>query len=176
MPRRRPDGWRSTQRRADDGAIDSEQEVRASAPVVERSAQGAAALGRGYWREVTRASRGLVRARERADGVQLRLGGIGPALLRLGPAELAGGPGAVSATYPILGGLLAHEPGGVFTVCQSEEARPLVVTAVRGFHPRLAARNGRPPITGALYEQVQRRVHVAISRRYLRRLLAEGAR
>jgi hypothetical protein len=55
-----PEGWRSTERRCDDGAIASEQRMQVPRPPVERSAGGARRLGRGYWLEVTRASRGLV--------------------------------------------------------------------------------------------------------------------
>jgi hypothetical protein len=175
MPRRL-DGWRSTQGRAPDGAIDSEQQLRATRPAVERSEQGAAALGRAYWREVTRASRGVVRAREDARGVELRLLAFGPTLLRFGPAELRVGAEGVGAAYPIRGGLLARSPGGTLSVSQSDGDAPVLSAAVRGFHPRLAARQGRPPFTDALYEHVQRRVHVAISRRYLWRLTVEGAR
>lgn len=175
MPRRL-DGWRSTQGRAPDGAIDSEQQLRAPRPAVERSERGAAALGRAYWREVTRASRGLVRARDSDCGVELRLLGFGPALLRLGPAELRVDADGVGAAYAIHGGVLAQAPGGTLSVSQSDGEAPVLTAAVRGFHPRLAARHGRPPFTGALYEHVQRRLHVAISRRYLWRLTVEGAR
>ena len=41
---------------------------------------------------------------------------------------------------------------------------------ISGFVPRLAAKPGRPPWTGTLYDQVQSRIHVAISRRYFSRL------
>jgi hypothetical protein len=169
------EGWSSTQGRAPDGAIDSEQQLRASRPAVERSEQGAAALGHAYWREVTRASRGVIRAHDGAGGIDLRLFGIGPSLLRLGTAELRVDADGVGASYPIRGGLLARTAGGMLSVSQSDGDAPILAAAVQGFHPRLAAPQGRPPFTGALYEHVQRRLHEAISRRYLRRLGEEGA-
>ena len=42
--------------------------------------------------------------------------------------------------------------------------------------PSLAARQGERDWTGALYSQVQSRVHVAISRRYFARLIGEARR
>jgi hypothetical protein len=50
------DGWESWQGQTDDGAIESEQRVMLSEPVVEFSAAGAERLGRAYWREVERAT------------------------------------------------------------------------------------------------------------------------
>ena len=63
----------------------------------------------------------------------------------------------MSCRYPILGGLLSGREGGSLTL--SQDGRDLSV-AVNGFYGR------------RIYEHVQRRVHVAISRRYFRRLLA----
>jgi hypothetical protein len=164
------DGWRSTQGRAQDGAIDSEQQLRAARPAVERSEQGAAALGHAYWREVTRASRGLVRSRDDARGVELRLLGLRPALFRFGPPELRVGGDGVVAVYPIRGGLLTRSPVGTFSVSQSDGETPVLAAAVRGYHPTLDA------FAGWLYEHGQHRLHVAISRRYLWRLSVQGAR
>ena len=164
MSRRRSEplgGWRSTQSRLEDGTIVSVQRAVAPAPVVEASEQGARRLGRSYWLEVERAGRGLVRCRVQAAGVQVRLAGLGPPLLAFGPAEVAVAEGHVGCRYPIVGGLLARRPGGSLGVAQVREGRIELRAAVEGFAPRLRA----------LYD-LQRRAHVAISRRYLRRLLA----
>jgi hypothetical protein len=55
---------------------------------------------------------------------------------------------------------------------QEGDAPVALASAITGFFPRLAAPAGRPGWTGALYEQVQRRLHQAISKRYFRALLA----
>jgi hypothetical protein len=47
-------------------------------------------------------------------------------------------------------------------------------STITGFFPRLAARQGEPDWTGALYSHVQSRIHVAVSRRYFKRLIAEA--
>ncbi len=75
------DGWQASHRQAPDGAIESEQRIALSRPVVEFSTAGAERLGRSYWREVRRLTGSLVRPRERGGSLELRLLG-GPVLLR----------------------------------------------------------------------------------------------
>ena len=82
------------------------------------------------------------------------------------PTRTARQPGC----YPITGGLLARRPAGSITLTQSGRDTVELSSRISGFVPRLAARPGRPPWTGTLYEQVQSRIHVAISRRYFSRL------
>jgi hypothetical protein len=159
------DGWRSTQSRAADGAIESDERVRAAAPVVDRSEAGARALGDRYWREVASASHGVVRRRRTHDSVELRLFGRGPCLLRFGPVETTYGTDHTCCRYPIRGGLLARRPGGSLTLSQTGADRPEFRAAVQGFAPRLGSRP---------YERIQRRLHLAISRRYFRRLIEEA--
>jgi hypothetical protein len=74
--------------------------------------------------------------------------------------------------YPIVNGFLVRRAGG--TISFSQEAGPplALASAITGFFPRFAAPPGRPGWTGALYEQVQRRLHQAVSKRYFRALLA----
>jgi len=167
-------GWRSVQGRGPDGAIDSDERVTVLRPVVEQSVDGARSLGDRYWLEVRRASRGLLRARRTADGLELRLLGRGPAVLRFGRPETALGEGEVSCRYPILGGLLARRPGGTISLSQTAGDEPQLRAAVTGFVPRLGLRPGLPDWSGALYDRLQRRAHVAISRRYFRRLIDEA--
>jgi hypothetical protein len=170
---RRFEAWRSTQRRTAAGAVETEQRVKATHPVVELSDRGGRFLGSRYWVEVTRATRGLVRCHETLRGVELRLLGLRPSLLTLGPAEIAVEGERVSCSYPIRGGLLARRAGGALSVWQTGREQPELCTAVSGFFPRLGARSGLPRWSGALYEQAQRRLHVAISRRYFGRLITE---
>ena len=74
------------------------------------------------------------------------------------------------------GGLLARRPAGEIVFAQvggSPPSRPLDDSRLL---PELAARQGERDWTGALYSHVQSRVHVAISRRYFARLIAEARR
>lgn len=155
-----PDGWRSTERRRNDGAVESEQRALGTGPAVELSELGARELGAAYWRELSRTCRGLVRCRERDGGLALLLLGAGPALLAFGPAEVGVEGERVSCRYPIRGGLLARRPVGALALGQS--GSELTVT-VSGYFPRLAR---------GLFG-LQRRAHVAIARRYLERLTTQ---
>ena len=156
-------GWRSIHGPGPDGAIDSDERVTAARPVVERSEAGARSLGERYWQEVSRASRGLARGCTTTDGLELRVLGRGPSLLRFGGPELLSDREVVSCGYPILGGLLARRAGGAISLSQTAGDEPELRAAVTGFVPRL----------GGLY-RIQRRAHVAISRRYFRRLIHEA--
>ena len=168
------EGWRSVEVRGADGAIDSDERVTASRPVVQWSEEGARRLGDRYWLEVTRAGRGMVRLRQQPDGFELRLFGVGPCLLRFGSAETAHNRNQVSCRYPILRGLLARRAGGAVVMTQTGRDEPELRAAVTGFVPRFGLRPGFPPWSGAIYEQVERRLHLEISRRYFRRLI-DGA-
>jgi hypothetical protein len=170
------EGWESCQRQAEDGAVESEQRATLPEPVVEFSAAGAERLGRAYWREVHRVTWSLVRPRERRGSLELRLLGRGPALLRFGRPSVEATETLASCTYPIEGGLLASRSAGEITFVQTGGPEPAVRSTIRGFFPRLAAREGEPDWAGALYSQLQSRVHVAISRRYFAGLIAEGRR
>lgn len=170
------DGWETWQRQTGDGAVESEQRVVLRAPLVEFSSAGAEYLGRAYWREIERVTRGVVRPRERNGTLQLRVFGRGPALLRFGPPALAATDRLVSCSYPIHGGLLAQRPVGEIVFAQVGGSPPIVSSTIRGFFPSLAGRRGERDWTGALYSQVQSRVHVAISRRYFARLIEEAGR
>jgi hypothetical protein len=69
--------------------------------------------------------------------------------------------------------LLALRPVGEIVFAQVDGSPPIVRSTIRGFFPSLAGRRGERDWTGALYSQVQSRVHVAISRRYFARLIEE---
>lgn len=162
--RRKLDGWSSTQRRDTDRSITSEQSVRLLRPAVEQSEDGARELGSRYWRELAAASHRLLRCREDAAGVEVHLPG-GLLLLGFGPAETSLGDDLVVCRYPIRGGLLARRGAGALRFSQRGGEEPELRMAVTGFHPRWS---------GSLYELVQKRVHVAISRRYLCRLTSDA--
>jgi hypothetical protein len=168
-------GWSTVQRVGDGGVIDSEQRATTSHRVVDVSEHGARWLGRAYWLEVERAAYGLLCVRERADGLDLRVRGRGPVLLRLGPAEVTFEPDRVVCAFPIRGGLLARRPGGVLALSESRGEPVELRAAVHGFFPRLGIRPGRPRWIGGLYDVAQVRAHVAISRRYFARLIAEAS-
>jgi hypothetical protein len=170
------DGWESWQHQTGDGAVESQQGVVLREPVVDFSAAGAKCLGFAYWREVERVSRGLVRPRERNGTLELRVFGRGPTLLRFGRPTLQATDTLVRCSYPIEGGLLAQRPAGEIVFAQVGGSPLIVRSTIRGFFPSLAARQGERDWTGALYSQIQSRVHVAISRRYFARLIREARR
>jgi hypothetical protein len=167
--------WESTQRQTALGAVESEQRVRLVRPVVDGSVDGAQRLGSAYWQQVERFTFGLVRSRQGVDGVGLRLLGRRPLLLAFGEPVMTLTEGSLRCGYPIIGGLLAYQPGGEIVFAQDQVGDRLWLrSSIRGFFPALAARPGEPDWTGALYSQVQRRIHLAISRRYFSRLIGEA--
>ena len=169
-------GWSSSHRRRSDGAIDSTQRMVAPRPVVERTVEGAMMLGAAYWREVERLTHGLVRMHSRSDQMELRVASGGPTLLRFGSPQLSVATDAVSATYPIVGGMLARRAAGSITLSMRGGADHVELrSAITGYYPTLAARPGAPAWTGELYEQVQARIHARISRRYFHRLIDRAA-
>ena len=158
------DGFRSTERRGPDRSLVTEQTLKTGRPIVPFSDAGARALGGGYWVEVTRATRRLLRYCETGDGLELRILGVGPALLRFGGVQVAVGTEHISCSYRIRGGLLALGEGGTISVSQVGRSPTELRVAVDGFLAR----------SGLVYA-MQRRLHVAISRRFFRRLISEEA-
>jgi hypothetical protein len=126
--------------------------------VVPDTEEGARRLGSEYWQAVQTATFGLVRPRTTTVGVELRA--LGVVLLGFGPPATAAHGGHVSAAFPIRRGLLVRRPGGTITLEQTADGE--IRSRITGFHPRLG---------GPLYSQVQRRFHLAVSRRYFRRLI-----
>ena len=174
--RRLPGTWSSSEAQAASGAFESVQRVELPAPVVERSAAGARRLGEVYWRELERTTVGLVRAQPTSAGLQLRLLGVGPALLRFGQPELSVEQRSVTCCYPIRGGVLARLPAGSISFAQTGWDHVELRSTISGFFPRLAARPDRPRWIGLLYPHVQVRLHVALGRRYFGRLWREAGR
>jgi hypothetical protein len=168
--------WQASQRQTSDGAVESEQRVVVDTPAVGFDEAGAAALGERYWLEVRRATFGLVRTRRGAHGLELKVLGRGPALLSFAAPVLEAETGIIRCTFPISGGLLTRRAAGELSFAQLDGDRIELRSAIRGFYPALAAHDGRRDWTGALYNLVQSRIHVAISRRYFTRLAAEEPR
>jgi hypothetical protein len=168
-------GWRSSHRQTDAGAVESQQRATLDAPVVEFSEEGARDLGERYWAQVERSTLGLVRAEYGGESLELRLVVGRPLLLRFAPPRLEASPTLVRCTYPIVGGLLARRPNGEISFAQSSGGPAEVTSTIRGFFPRLAARQGRPDWSGALYNHIQSRIHISISRRYFASLI-EGSK
>ena len=168
-------GWESVEERSGDGAVSSVQRARFGRPVVSFSDAGARQLSSTYWREVERSTRRFVRAAESPGGVSLHAFGRGPALLCFGPAEITATPAVAGCGHAIAGGLLARKPSGEIRFEQrARDDGVLVVSAISGFHPTLAARPGMPVWTGELYKRVQSRLHVFVGRRYFDCLVQEG--
>jgi hypothetical protein len=92
--------WSSTQTRSPAGAFESVQRIVFPVPVVACSADGARRLGELYWCEVERSTFGVIRARAGASGLEVRLLGVGPALLRFGQPEHTVRSNSVSCLYP----------------------------------------------------------------------------
>lgn len=146
-----------------DGAVESEQRVELRRPVVERSEDGARRLASWYWAELRRFGRGLLSVREHPGGIDVRVLGRGPLLLALGPVETGRTATSTAAAHQILGGLLVRRAGGRISFEQLEGEPVELRSRIAGFHPR----------RGPFYGLVQWNLHVAVSRRYFRRLIDE---
>ena len=130
-------------------------------PVVEFSAAGAERLGRSVLARGSppdRLARAPARARRLARTAAARRAGA--AALR--PADARGQRDPSLLQLPDPGGLLARRAAGELSFEQTADA---LRSTIRGFFPRVAN-----------YDRLQGRLHVAVSRRYFRRLIAEAAR
>jgi hypothetical protein len=141
-------------------------------PVVEESPAGAAELAELYWREVERATLGIVRARGRNDTVSLVLARA-VTLFVFGIPSVRAEEGAVACTLPILGGLLVERAGGELTIVQRTEP-PEAQVVVSGYRPRLASGTLRR-LRRLVYVHAQARVHSVIGERFLAALEERAA-
>jgi hypothetical protein len=144
--------------RVRNGTVDSEQWALSPEPVVAPTLEGARRLGHEYWRAVTRSTLGLVRVRESRDGVELRIVGLGPALLALEPANVGVEDDRVACTFRIVGGVLSRRSGGTLTLAQVGLETAELRVAVNGFHLRLG---------GLLFFPLEQLLHASVTRRYL---------
>jgi hypothetical protein len=167
-------GWDSWQRQTAGGAVESGQRVLLDRAVVEFNQGGAESLGGAYWDEVQRSTFGLVRIHKRGPALDLCVFGCGPRLLSFGAPAVEVAPSRVGCRYSIGGGLLARKLEGEISFTQSAAGQIELRSVIRDFFPSLAARADGPRWTGALYNVVQSRIHVWISRRYFARLIGEA--
>jgi hypothetical protein len=125
-------------------------------------------MGRASWRIATgsRCRGSAVGSSVAAKHLSDSSCGCSGAVLSFGPAERTSDVDEVRCRYPIAGGLLTRQPGGELSLSQSGSQPAELRAAVRAFVPRWS---------GTWYEQVQLRFHVAISRRYFKRLIAEAS-
>jgi hypothetical protein len=154
-------GWTSTQRTAVDGAVESEQRVLVDVRLVERTEDGARRLADCYWDELIGFGRRLISARRHPGGVEVRLLRRGPILLALGPLEAAISDSTTAASHAILSGLLVRRGGGRISFEQVEGDPIELRSRITGFYPR----------RGPFYGLVQGKLHIAVGRRYFRRLI-----
>lgn len=148
--------------------VDSEERIALARPVVDGSEAGARHLGDRYWDELARSTRGLVRARRRADGVDVRLGRL-VTLLRFGPPETTSTDEETASRYPITGGVLAARPGGTLAIVQRSTPSLELAVAVHGYAARLGPEGPGRRLRGTLYARFQLRAHRVVSRRFLER-------
>jgi hypothetical protein len=159
------EGYSSRDSRAPDGTIETEQRLVTPAPVVPLTGEGGDALGRAYRDAIVGVSRGLVRVAVGQRGVVIRLAGLHSPLLRLAPPDVTVEGDRLTCRYPIVGGLLVRRGGGALVVAQAGRGPTELRVAVTGFSARLGG--------GSMYRLLQQRIHLAVSRRFFRRLLEE---
>ena len=147
----------------------AEQRIALGSSAVETSETGARRLGEEYWAEISRVTRGLVRARAGRDGVELTLVGRFT-LFGFGPSEPTVDDERTSCRFEILRGLLVARAGGSLTITQNTRPPRELIVAVDGYIPRLDPTRDRSGAGGFLYTQLQERAHNAVGRRYLERM------
>lgn len=151
------------------------QTIELAGPVVEETERGALALSEPYWAEIRRVTLGLVAARARAHGVELRLART-VTLFRFGSPRTATEPGWVECRFAITGGLLAKEERGWLTFTQRIADSPRLEVSVEDYVPRLSSQRESKSLRRLVYRQVQERAHRAIGQRYLERMARRAAR
>jgi hypothetical protein len=162
--------WSTREKRTVAGAVESRQWILLSRELVSADKAGGRELGRRYLAEVARFSRGLVRPRARAGGVELVLAGVVP-LLRFAEPEVGHQDGTVACRYTLRGGLLVARPGGSLTVVQRRDGELELV--VVEYFPRLGGSTWRRSLHRALYTALQARAHRAVGGRFLERAAGE---
>ena len=115
-----------------------------------------------YWDALNGFGRRLFIAREHSGGVDVRVLRGGPVLLALGPVETEISRTTIAALATrSCGGLLVRRRGGRISFEQLEGEPIELRSRISGFYPR----------RGPFYGLVQWKLHVAVSRRYFRRLI-----
>jgi GNAT superfamily N-acetyltransferase len=137
-------------------------------------------LARGYWRYLNQISLGLLRIAYSGSARSIVVVWRRFELLRFRAPRYDTGPGFGRVTWPIERGVLVA-PGGrgrgylSFDVRRAEaqaegEGRVRVRAVVSNFYPLLRGSGRFARIGGVIYSQTQLRVHVLVTRGYLRSL------
>jgi hypothetical protein len=137
--------------------------TRLERPVVPASEAGALHLGELYLRELRRATGTLVRPNLCDGRVSLTFVGLFD-LISFGRAVPATAVANVECRFPIVGGALVACSGGSLTVAQRGGEQPELGLVVERYAPRLATSRW---VRRVLYDNVQARLHLAISNRFL---------
>jgi hypothetical protein len=136
-------------------------------------------LARSYWRYLTRISLGLLKIGYGPTGRFVVLGWRRLVLLRFRPPEYDVGAGFGRVTWPIERGVLVAGPGrgrGYLRIDvrrmepEDGRARVRVRAAVANFYPFLRGTGWFARIGAFVYAQTQLRIHVLVTRGFLRSL------
>lgn len=149
--------------------VAAEQAIADGSAAVESSEAGARRLGTEYLAEIGHATRGLIKPRGGADGVDLVLVGR-VTLFSFGPPQPSVDGDRTECRFEIRGGLLVGREGGSLVITQHSGPAPDLVVEVDGYVPRLDPAFSRRGVGGFLYRQIQERAHGAISRRFVERM------
>jgi len=149
--------------------VAAEQPIAGGSSAVDSSDAGALRLGTEYLAEIGRATRGLIKSRAGADGVDLVLAGR-MKLFAFGPPQPTVDGDRTECRFEIRGGLLVGREGGSLVVTQHSGPAPELVVEVDGYVPRLDPAFSRRGVGGFLYRVLQERAHSAISRRFVERM------
>jgi len=153
--------------------VDSAQWAALTAPLVPTSEAGALELGALYLSELRRITRRLVQPEIRDGRARLVLIRI-VTLIEFGAAEARIQADEVECRLPIVRGVLVGGAGGALRIVQRTRPTPRLGLVVDGYRPRLAGQRGHS-LRRWLYVNVQRRLHEAVSERFLAHV-TEGAR
>ena len=149
--------------------VAAEQPIADGNSTVDSSEDGARRLGTEYLAEIGRATRGLIKPRGGADGVDLVLAGR-MTLFTFGPPQPTVDGDRTECRFEIRGGLLVGREGGSLVITQHSGPAPELVVEVDGYVPRLDPAFSRRGVGGFLYRHIQERAHGSIGRRFVERM------
>ena len=130
-------------------------------------------LARAYWRYLSRISIGLLRVVYSSDARRVVLLHPRLVLLRFRAPDFETGAGFGQVTWPIERGLLVAERGRGhlrITVRHLDDRRVLIRSEVENFYPLLRGRGRFAHLGARFYGATQLRLHVLITRGFLRSL------
>jgi len=149
--------------------VTAEQPLADGSAIVADTEAGARRLGTEYLAEIGRATRGLIKPRTHADGVDLVLGRR-VTLFAFGPPEASVDRDRTECRFEIRGGVLVGREGGRLVITQRSGSASELIVEVEEYVPRLDPTLSRSGVRGFVYRQLQERAHGAISRRFVERM------